>query len=62
MEIDQVLPSPAQRRVPGRPGQRRAGRHMVIVAWRDIASPQAAGSIAVRHFTAVIDEAADGAR
>ena len=44
MEIDRVLPSPAQRRVDDRPGQRRAGRHVVIVAWRDIASPQAGGS------------------
>ena len=44
MEIDRVLSSPAQRRVDDRPGQRRAGRHVVIVAWRDIASPQAGGS------------------
>ena len=44
MEIDRVLLSPAQRRVDDRPGQRRAGRHVVIVAWRDIASPQAGGS------------------
>src|SRR6266700_2637473 len=43
VEIDRVLP-PAQRRVEGRPGQRGAGRHVVIVAWRDIASPQAGGS------------------
>ena len=44
MEIDRVLLSPAQCRVQGRPGERRAGRHVVIVAWRDIASPQAGGS------------------
>ena len=44
MEIDRVLLSPAQHRVDDRPGQRRAGRHVVIVAWRDIASPQAGGS------------------
>ena len=44
MEIDRVLLSPALRRVDDRPGQRRAGRHVVIVAWRDIASPQAGGS------------------
>lgn len=44
MEIDRVLLSPARRRVDDRPGQRRAGHHVVIVAWRDIASPQAGGS------------------
>jgi len=49
VEIDRVLVYPAQRR----PAQRRAEerrkdrrkeRHVVIVAWRDIASPQAGGS------------------
>ena len=37
------LPGSAARGGPTR-GQRRPGRHVVIVAWRDIASPQAGGS------------------
>jgi glycosyltransferase involved in cell wall biosynthesis len=44
VEIDRVLLSPAPRRVVSRPGQHRPGRDVVIVAWRDIASPQAGGS------------------
>ena len=51
MEIDRVILSPdqhhlspAQRRVEDRREKRRPGRHVVIVAWRDIASPQAGGS------------------
>jgi len=44
VEIDRVLLPPARRRVEGRPGQRRPGRRVVIVAWRDISSPQAGGS------------------
>jgi glycosyltransferase involved in cell wall biosynthesis len=36
--------SPAQHRPGGGQSQRRAGRRIVIVAWRDIASPQAGGS------------------
>ena len=52
MEIDRAVLSPAQDRLaePSRPGvaggqaSRRAGRRVVIVAWRDIASPQAGGS------------------
>ena len=44
VEIDQVLPSPAQRRAEGDTRERQPGRHVVIVAWRDIASPQAGGS------------------
>ncbi len=44
VEIDRVLPSPAQRRAEGDTRQRQPGRHVVIVAWRDIASPQAGGS------------------
>ena len=43
MEIDRVLLSPAQHRVEYRPGQPRAGRYVVIVAWQDIASPQVGG-------------------
>ena len=44
MEIDRALLSPAQRHAGGHRGERRPGRHVVIVAWRDIASPQAGGS------------------
>ena len=44
METDRVLLSPAQRRTEGREKERLPGRHVVIVAWRDIASPQAGGS------------------
>jgi glycosyltransferase involved in cell wall biosynthesis len=40
VEIDRVLLYPAQRRAE----ERRKERHVVIVAWRDIASPQAGGS------------------
>jgi glycosyltransferase involved in cell wall biosynthesis len=40
VNIDRTLLSPAQRRT----GNRPRGRHVVIVAWRDIASPQAGGS------------------
>ncbi len=54
MEIDRVL-LPARRHVESRPGQRRAGRHVVIVV-------RLRWSTAVRHFSAVIDEAADGGR
>jgi glycosyltransferase involved in cell wall biosynthesis len=45
MEIDRVLVSPAHRRPEGGgAGERSPGRRVVIVAWRDIASPQAGGS------------------
>ena len=44
MEIDRVLLYPAQRRAEERRKERRPDRHVVIVAWRDIASPQAGGS------------------
>ena len=44
METDRVLLSPAQRHTEGREKERLPGRHVVIVAWRDIASPQAGGS------------------
>jgi len=44
VEIDRVLPSPAQRRAERGEGTRRPGRRVVIVAWRDIASPKAGGS------------------
>jgi glycosyltransferase involved in cell wall biosynthesis len=44
VDIERVLPSPAQQRAEGGEGERRPGRHVVIVAWRDIASPQAGGS------------------
>ncbi len=52
MEIDRILLSPAQHRaedrrgerVQDRRGERGASRRVVIVAWRDIASPQAGGS------------------
>ena len=44
METDRVLLPPAQRRVGQSRSQRRPGRHVVIVAWRDIASPHAGGS------------------
>ena len=46
MEIDRVPLSPGaaarRRRAPGRAAAR--GRHVVVLAWRDIASPQAGGS------------------
>ncbi|MDQ2877112.1 MAG: glycosyltransferase family 4 protein, partial [Actinomycetota bacterium] len=45
MEIDRALISPAQRRLhDDDAGERGSGRRVVIVAWRDIASPQAGGS------------------
>jgi glycosyltransferase involved in cell wall biosynthesis len=44
MELDQTLLSPAKRRARPRPGPAGPGRRVVIVAWRDIASPQAGGS------------------
>jgi glycosyltransferase involved in cell wall biosynthesis len=50
VEIDRALLSPAARRADTAGRQRRTaalprpGRHVVIVAWRDIASPQAGGS------------------
>jgi len=44
VEIDQVLLPPAERRAEEGAGERRPGRHVVIVAWRDIGSPQAGGS------------------
>ena len=49
MEIDRTLLSPAHQRPrhgQGERGQgeRGAGRRVAIVAWRDIASPQAGGS------------------
>ena len=44
VEIDHVPLSPPRRHVEGRAGQRRPVRRVVIVAWRDIASPQAGGS------------------
>jgi glycosyltransferase involved in cell wall biosynthesis len=45
MENDRVLVSPAQPRLQGDgAGERGPGRRVVIVAWRDIASPQAGGS------------------
>ena len=44
VEIDQVLRPPAQRRAEGGARERQSARHVVIVAWRDIASPQAGGS------------------
>ena len=44
METDRILLSPAQRRAERYRRERGPGRHVVIVAWRDIASPQAGGS------------------
>jgi glycosyltransferase involved in cell wall biosynthesis len=44
VETDRVLLSPAQRRVERHRKESGPGRHVVIVAWRDIASPQAGGS------------------
>jgi hypothetical protein len=67
VEIDRVLLSPAQRRIEVRPERRRPGRHMVIEGrmHRLLAAARRAArlrwSTAVRHFSAVIDEAADEA-
>jgi glycosyltransferase involved in cell wall biosynthesis len=44
VETDRVLLPLAQRRVGQSRSERRPGRHVVIVAWRDIASPHAGGS------------------
>jgi glycosyltransferase involved in cell wall biosynthesis len=51
VEIDRALLSPAQRGATGggrqeerRHQEERQGRHVVIVAWRDVASPRAGGS------------------
>jgi glycosyltransferase involved in cell wall biosynthesis len=44
MEIDRTLLSPAHRCPRRGQGERGPGRRVVIVAWRDIASPQAGGS------------------
>jgi glycosyltransferase involved in cell wall biosynthesis len=44
MELDQTVLSPAQRRARTSRETRGPGRRVVIVAWRDIASPQAGGS------------------
>jgi glycosyltransferase involved in cell wall biosynthesis len=44
MEIDRTLLSPAQKRPRRAQEQRGPGRRVVIVAWRDVASPQAGGS------------------
>lgn len=44
MEIDRALLYPAQRSAEGSLEQRPPGRRVVIVAWRDVASPQAGGS------------------
>jgi glycosyltransferase involved in cell wall biosynthesis len=44
VDTDGVILSPGQRRVPQSTREPRPGRHVVIVAWRDIASPQAGGS------------------
>ncbi len=44
MELDQTVLSPAQRRARTSRRKRGPGRRVVIVAWRDIASPQAGGS------------------
>jgi glycosyltransferase involved in cell wall biosynthesis len=45
MEMDRVLVSPAPRAAQGGGADERGpGRRVVIVAWRDIASPQAGGS------------------
>lgn len=44
MEIDRTLLSPAHQCPRRGQGERGPGRRVVIVAWRDIASPQAGGS------------------
>jgi hypothetical protein len=60
VETDRVLLPPAQRRVGHARSERRPGRHVVIVAWRDIASPHAGGSeLLVDQLAAGLTRAGD---